>query len=275
MKTLLICTDFSEPASHAARYACIMAKQYKFGQITLFHAYHTIAPSTALPLNLNEENELVKASQRQLESLKGELTKLTSDDTVIRTRTEKISLGESINKICREENSDMIVMGITGKSKFEKTFIGSNTIDVSQNSKYPVLIVPAQAPLEPVQSILFACDLSEVTATTPLGRLAEILELFRVPLYVLNVDDKNRHFSPQTPEEMYQMHHIFDKYKPRYDFIDYEDITTGIIGYAEKNNISLIITVPKHYDFIPQLFHRSITQKLIWQSAIPLLALHE
>lgn len=275
MKTLLICTDFSEPASHAARYACIMAKEYKFSYITLFHAYYTIVTATALPLNTNEDRELVKASLQQLESLKDELVKLTGDDTVIRVRTEKITLGESINKICQEENSDIVVMGVSGKSKFKKAFIGSNTINVSQNCKYPVLVVPAQAPLEPIRTILFACDLNEVTATTPLDSLGEILELFHAPLVVLNVDNKNRHFSPQTPEEMYQMHHIFDKYKPRYVFIDNEDITTGITNYAEENNISLIITIPKNYNFIQQLFHKSTTQKLIYQSPVPLLTLHE
>ncbi|HKZ67601.1 MAG TPA: universal stress protein, partial [Chitinophagaceae bacterium] len=210
-----------------------------------------------------------------LKDLKEELEKTTGDDIHIRIRTENLSLGESINSICKEENADMVVMGISGKTKFEKSFIGTNAINVSKTSKYPVLIVPAQAAVEPVHSILFTCDLKEVVATTDLEPVAEILELFHAPLFVLNVDDKNRHFSPQTPEEMYQMHHIFDKYKPRYAFTDNKDVTAGITAYAEKNNISLIITIPKHYNFIQQLFHRSTTQRLIYQSPVPLLTLHE
>ncbi|HKO79737.1 MAG TPA: universal stress protein [Chitinophagaceae bacterium] len=173
VKTLLICTDFSEAATHAARYACILARQYGFGYITLFNTYHTVVTSTALPLNTNEDDEQntneddeqAKASLQQLQSLKDELAGLTGDDMIIRVRTEKLSLGEKINEICREENSDMVVLGITGKSKLEKTFIGSSAVNVSKNCAYPVLIVPAKAPLEPVQSILFACDLNEIAAT--------------------------------------------------------------------------------------------------------------
>ena len=74
---------------------------------------------------------------------------------------------------------------------------------------------------------------------------------------------------------MYQMHHIFDRYKPQYVFTDNKDVVTGIIDYAEKNNSSLIITIPKNYDCVQQLFHRSTTQKLIYQSPIPILSLHE
>jgi len=278
MKTLLICTDFSESADHAARYGCMLARQYKFGVITLFHTYQIIVPPTALALDSTYAyagDAPVRDALEQLKNLKEELISLAGKDTTIYIRAENLTLGESINDICREENADMVIMGISGKSKLEKVFIGSNTITVSQNSKYPVLIVPTKAPLEPIHSMLFACDLSEVAATTPLGALDDVMKLFKAPLFVLNVDDKNRHFSPQTPDEMYQMHHIFDKYKPRYAFVDSKDIIQGIMDYAEKNNISLIITIPKNYNFIEQLFHRSTTQKLIWQSAIPLLTLHE
>lgn len=275
MKTLLICTDFSEAALHAARYGYMLATQYGFGYITLFHAWQAIMPTTTLPLGTYEPKEMARASIEQLKKLKEDLEKLADADIQIRIRTENLSLGESINIICKEENADMVVMGISGKTKFEKAFIGSSAINVSQNSKYPVLIVPAQAAIEPVRSILFACDLSEIKATTGLDSVAEILELFHAPLFVLNVDEKNRHFSPQTPEEMYQMHHIFDKYKPGFAFTDNKDVTAGITEYAEKNNISLIITIPRHYNLIQQLFHRSTTQKLIYQSPVPLLTLHD
>lgn len=275
MKTLLICTDFSASAKHAARYGCMLASHYKFRHIVLLHAYQTMVPTTVLPLENTPYKDSYDVSLRQLKDLQKELSGSTDNDIIIRTRLEAVSLGESINDICKEEEADMVVMGITGKSKFEKLFVGSNAVTVSQTSKYPVLIVPAEAPIEPIRSILFACDLNEVTATIPLDSLDKILAFFYAPLFVVNVDNKNRHFSPQTPEEMYHLHHIFDKYRPQYAFIDREDITSGIIDYAEKNYISLIITVRRNYNFIQQLFHRSKTEKLIYQSIIPLLILHE
>src|SRR5688500_14407541 len=245
MKTLLICTDFSDAALHAARYGCMLATKYGFGYITLFHAWQAIVTTTMLPLHTyeDEDKEMAKASIEQLKKLKEDLEKLTGDDIQIRIRTENLSLGESINTVCREENADMVIMGISGKTKFEKAFIGSSAINVSQNSKYPVLIVPAHAPVEPVQSILFACDLSEVVAITDLKSVAEILELFLAPLFVLNVEHKNLHFPPQMPEEMYQMHHIFDKYNPAHPSTDKKHLPTAITQYAEQNNSPRVTTI--------------------------------
>ncbi len=277
MKTLLVCTDFSEPATHAASYACMLASQYKLPYITLFHAWHDVpVTATTPPLDTNLNDEEAKASLQQLKDLKDRLGNLTDKNTMIRIRSEKMSLAENINQLCKEENADIVVMGVSGKSKLEKAFIGSNTVNVSRTSKYPVLIVPAKAPLQPVSHIVFACDLDEVQATTPLDPLNRIMELFHsASLTILNADSKNRHFSPQTPEEMYQMHHIFDKFKPKYAFIDSKDKAEGIMDYAERNNISLIITVPKNYNFLQQLFHSSTTKELIYKSAVPLLTLHE
>ena len=255
----------------------MLASQYKLPYITLIHCWQGLPVTvTTPPLGTNPDDEEAKASLQQLKELKERLESLTGKDTMIRIRSERMSLAENVNRLCKDENADIVVMGVSGKSKLEKAFIGSNTINVSRNSKYPVLIVPAKAALQPISHIVFACDLDEVQATTSLDRLNRIMELFHsASLTVLNADSKNRHFSPQTPEEMYQMHHIFDKFKPKYAFIDSKDRVEGIMDYAERNNISLIITVPKNYNFLQQLFHSSTTKELIYKSSVPLLTLHE
>jgi nucleotide-binding universal stress UspA family protein len=169
----------------------------------------------------------------------------------------------------------MVVMGIAGKSKLEKAIIGSNAVDVSQNSYYPVLIVPSEASLQSIRKILFACDLTNVSTSTPVGLLKEFLHLFNGQLFVLNVDSKNRKSSPHTPKEISQLHDILDKYKPEYAIISHENTSKGILEYAEKNQVSLIITIPKNYNFFQKLFHKSISENLIYHSAIPLLTLHK
>jgi K+-sensing histidine kinase KdpD len=122
---------------------------------------------------------------------------------------------------------------------------------------------------------LLACDLNDISDTIPVDSLKKILELFNAPLTLLNVDHNNRNFSAQTPEEIHHLHYLLDKYKPQYAFIDHEDTATGILDYAEKNEVSLIVTIKKNYDFFQKLFHKSTSKKLIYRSAIPLLILHE
>jgi nucleotide-binding universal stress UspA family protein len=275
MKTLLVCTDFSKPAEHAATYAAMIARQYKFGYITLFHAYRSVLHNTALPLTDYDSSQVYKVSMTQLKELKQQLEGELGNDTLISIKTADLVLGESIDELCREENCDMVVMGITGKSKFEEIIVGSETMNVAQNCHYPVLVVPSDASIQPVSRVLVACSLKEVSRTMSLDLLDDVLKLFNAPVFVLNVDNRNRDFSPQTPGEMYQMHYIFDKYRPEFAFVENEDKVAGILDYATKNTISVIITIPKNYNFFQKLIHKSTTQKLIYKSNIPVLTLHE
>ncbi|HEY0611686.1 MAG TPA: universal stress protein, partial [Chitinophaga sp.] len=138
-----------------------------------------------------------------------------------------------------------------------------------------VLMVPLDAPIVPVKRALLACDLEKVSEATPLDALDKVLEAFQAQLVVINVDDGNRHFSPDTVEEIYGLHHIFDKYKPEYAFVENKDIAEGILDYAKEHDISLVITIPRYYNFLRNLFHKSTTKSLVYNSKLPLLTLHE
>lgn len=275
METLLVCTDFSKAAFHAAEYACMLARRYNFQRITLFHAYQTMVPTTDLPVVAYNSSELYNTIQEQLKDLGKKIGELAGTEVNIKTRAEELVLGENLNAICREEDVCMVVMGISEKSGFEKMLVGSNVVKVSESSKFPVLIVPVDAAIQPINRVLLACDLDKIAETTPLDTLDMVLQLFDAQLVVVNVDDGNRNFTPKTTEEIYHLHHIFDRHKPEYAFTEGKDIAKGVLDYAKENNISLIITIPRYYNFLRHLFHKSTTKRLVYNSKLPLLTLHE
>jgi nucleotide-binding universal stress UspA family protein len=274
MKSILVCTDFSDSAEHAANYACMFARQCHIPYITLFHAYQTYIATLSLPANLYDDDNIYQDSIKKLQDLQGRLSALAGPGVSINISAKDISLGESINRICQDENADLVVMGTKGKSNLEKAFMGTNTIEVAENSYFPVLVVPNEAKIESVQKILIACDLGKVTETIPVNLLNEVLNLFKAQLTVLNVDYKNKHFSPGTVDELYHIHHLFDAYNPEYAYTENKDVSSGILEYAEQHDISLIIVIPKNYNLFQGLFHRSTTESLIYRSRIPLLTLH-
>ena len=275
MKKLLVCTDFSEAALHAANYACAFAGEYNFRFITLLHTYETVMPTTGLPLDNYSPREHYNLVMDQLNELQQQLTSQAGKDIVFNLRAEEMSLPEDINDICREENADVIIMGVTGKSKIEKLVMGSNAVSVAQNSQYPVLIIPSQASIQPIRKILFACDLVDVSASTPIGLFKEFLDLFNAQLFVLNVENKHRKASPQKPEETSPLHQILDRYNPEYIYITHDNVITGVLEFAEKNQVSAIVTIPKNYNLLQKVFHKSTSGRLIYDSAVPLLTLHK
>lgn len=277
MKSFLVCTDFSESATHAVHYACLLSSLYKVPSLTLFHAtLPQVVPVGVEPAaysNLNAPN-LEDEARDQLRVLKEELVNGYQCTAAIKIRSENMKLANGINQVCREEGADLVIMGTSGKSKFERAVLGSNAIDVAVNSDCPVLLVPLEAALQPVSHIVLACELEEVTANTPLQAIDRVISFFNPSRFsVLNVDSQNKRFSPQTPEEIYQLHYIFDKYKARYSFVENKDNVAGILAFAEQENASLVISIRKDYDFLKNLFHKSTTKRLIYNSAIPLLIL--
>ncbi|MGN6295001.1 MAG: universal stress protein [Chitinophagaceae bacterium] len=275
MKTLIVCTDFSEPALHAAEYACMLTREYPFEYITLLHAHPLMVHTTALPIADYDPDAPDKAAMEQLNQLREQLQPLVGKKVLIRMRTENISVEENIDRVFREENADLVVVASSLKSKLEGLVIGSNAANISRNSMLPVLIIPEKARIQPIRNILFAYDLKSISQPSSVKTLKEILDFFNAPLSVLNVDHKDKHFTPDTPQAVQQLHAILDGYKPGYAYIDRQHIAEGILEYAYKNGTSLIITMPRTHNFFERLFKKSETSKLIHESEIPLLTLHE
>jgi nucleotide-binding universal stress UspA family protein len=275
MRTILVCTDFSASADHATEYAAMLATRYNFPRIALYHAYQVVAPTTDVPVVPYVGTELYNSVERKLTDLAAKVGELTGKDVVVDIKAEQLVMGENINEICKQEEVELIVTGVSERSGLERMIVGSTALRIAEAGRCPVLMVPFDAPVIPPQRVLLACDLEKVSEATPLDALDKVLETFQAQLVVINVDDGNRRFSPKKVEEIYKLHHVFDKYKPEYVFAENKDIAEGILGYAKEHDISLVITIPRYYNFLRNLFRKSTTKSLVYNSKLPLLTLHE
>lgn len=277
MKTILVPTDFSDTAYNAATYALALANSLGATRIILYHAYELIVPIPDVPTMIPMVNpdDLKTASLEGLEKMKKELDALVSPDTTLVTRADNTLLAATIEEVCKMEQVDLIVMGITGGSKLEEVLVGSNTIDVVKNTSYPVLIVPGTAKYKPIEKIVFAADLRKVAETTPVEPLKKLLHIFNAELQVINIDHESRHFSTDTPFETLMLDTLLEDFHPEYHFIDNPNVIEGIVEFAEESKADIILTIPKKHGLFESIFKRSRTSKLAYQTHIPLLTLHE
>jgi nucleotide-binding universal stress UspA family protein len=276
MDNILVLTDFSDAAFHAACYAAGLTLQLHSKQLVLYHAYEIVAPGPGAASMAQQKSDSLHAeSMEKLEALHGRLQKFLSNVTTVHYRAEGLSLDTSINDVAKAENADLIVMGITGRSALEQQLIGSTTIRVAPKSRYPVLIVPGSTAIEPVQRILFACDEKQTTQLGAATDLQKILDTFSVPLMIMTVDHEQTHFGEKTPLDTVVLHELLAPYHPSFHYTNNEDTVAGIMEFALEHQASMIILIPKNQDFLEGLFHRSVTKKLAYHSSIPLLVLHE
>ena len=62
---------------------------------------------------------------------------------------------------------------------------------------------------------------------------------------------------------------------PKYDFVSSDNMDEGIIDFAEKNKIDLLVILPKRHDLLEKLTKQSHTKKLVLHSHVPVMALHQ
>jgi len=274
MKALLVLTDFSKAANTAADYACQLALQLNIQKIVLYHSYQVAVPiSEAMVVVTDEENDRLTSVQN-LEKLEGALKQKNIAGIEFSYRTDTLDLS-NINKVTEEEDASMIVMGTTGKTRLEEVLLGSNAILVCKASELPVVLVPDLVEMEPVRKIIFACDMIEVEKTIPVEKVRMILDAFKVPLTILNVDDEDKHFTADTPMNTMALHDMLKDYNPEYYNITSSDVAGGIIKFAKLYPATLVLLISRKHNFLEGIFYNSLTRKLSNRTTFPLLILHE
>ncbi len=274
MNNILVLTDFSEASFHALLYAAGLTYQFKPKQLILYHAYEVMVPISEAAISLMDNGESLR--RESLESLKLLHTKLHGmvfPGTHIASRAEDASLVDSVNDLAEKEDADLVVMGITSKTRLGKLLIGSNAIRVADESKYPVLIVPHDAVIGQVKRIVFVFDLKNLPQIIPAKMLKKVLDDFQAELLVAMVDYKEEKSSLDKAVNAIALQELLDVYHPVIYQID--DPIDGILEFAKKNAVSLIVSISKNHGFFEALFQTDITHKLAWKSPVPRLVIHE
>jgi nucleotide-binding universal stress UspA family protein len=275
MKTIIIPTDFSPVATNALHYGIEMAKKIN-ASLLLFHVYQVPVSFTDVPVVLVSVDELQKIAEDQIATLKKEVEHITSGAVKVYTETRLGNVADEIENLCSKINPFAVVMGSKGSTGLEKAIFGSNTLTAIKHLTWPIICVPPGKTFgDGIKKIGFACDFRDVVQTTPTNFIKEFQKEFNAELHVLNVDYHHKHFSADTPSESALLHTMLEDSKPEYHFIEHKDIEDGINEFAEKNNLDLIITIPKKHKLLEGIFKPSSTKQLVYQSHVPVMCIHE
>jgi len=275
MHTIIVPTDFSDTSKNAARFAVQVAAQVSDAQILLYNVFRRVIPgSDGSPL-ADEPNARKTIVLAALENMKADLLALATT-TITCIAEEDSSFLDSLERLVRYQKADIIIMGITGSTKLEQIFMGSNALNMIDRNVCPVMVVPPDASFKGVKNVLFATDMQDVEKSIPIKPLQTVLNLFRPTVHVVNVDSD--HYVEVTQEyksERAKLEEMLKDYKREFYFIRMFDFIEAINQFTHDKNIDVIITVPHKNSFLSSLFKTSHTKKLAYHSSVPLVAIHE
>lgn len=258
MKTVIVPIDFSDNSRNAARYAIKMVAGVEDVNVVLFNVYKKDT----------EEEE----SHFLLEKLKTDL----GSAAVSLHAEQNDDFPEALSRFARHRAAQLIVTGLSDKSRLERIFLSSNILKVIEKNPCPVMIVPPSADFDTVKNVALASDFKEVNVTIPVEPIRQVLQILKPNLHIVNVNsDHYVSLSTEFQEQRGMMEEMFREFKPEFYFIGTSDFHETINQFVADKNIDLVITIPRSRSFIDNLFNPSNTKKLVFESTVPVLAAHQ
>ena len=274
MRSIIIPTDFSSISINAMNYAIEMAKELDTS-ITLLHVYQIPVSITEVPIVMASAEDLKSEAEKKLDEVKDSINHVTSGALKIYTEARVGNIVDELEDFCNKIKPFAVVMGTKGATGIERILFGSTALTALKHLSFPVIVIPPGAVYKTIKKIGFACDFQQVVETTPIQYIKDIVNEYKAEFHVLNVDYENKHFKPNTPVQSLLLHTMVESLNPVYHFIEHPDIEDGINEFAEKNNLDLVITIPKKHKLLDALFKTSSTKQLITESHIPIMCIHE
>lgn len=62
---------------------------------------------------------------------------------------------------------------------------------------------------------------------------------------------------------------------PKYEFVQSTSIEEGISSFVKKNDLDMLIIIPKHHNIISKIFQHSHSKQMAIHTNVPVLAMHE
>ena len=286
MKTILIPLDFTENASNVARYGVDFANYVKAEKIILYHSYSVeplpgdisfssgmATPDLAGPVF--QAGELEKISIDGLEKQKADLLSYAQTDIPVELVSEMGPIGQTIDELAVEKGADLIVIGISEATTFERLFFGSTALTVVNNTLIPVLIVPPGSHFTAIQNIGWACDCKNVEETTPMHTIENLLSITNASLHVIHNEPNQEAFNESVIQQNKKIQDFLKNDSYKFALLENKNLTEAVNTYVDQNGINLLIVVPKKHSWLETIFSKSSTKELAFHTHVPLLCLQQ
>jgi len=273
MKKIIVPTDFSAAADNAARYAVEIAAHLGAG-VTLMHALPLPVPVSEIPVPMESYGRVKAEADELLLQLKNRLEKEPHRAVPIDCYATNNSFFDETKRLNEQEDVYAVVMGTTGANATAAFFLGSYSLTALKNLTIPLIVVPPAYKYNPIQKVALACDMEDVAATIPLKSIQELLKHYEVSVDIIYVSDHGEGISSEAIRESAFVKMYLADFKPSVQMLAGFDIQMELENYVAKNNIDLLLLLPKERGFAGRIFHKSLSKKMVMHPAVPMMMLH-
>lgn len=257
--------------NYAADMACMLGTR-----LALFHVYPIPQPISEVPVTEYSIEEIKYDAERKINSLKENLLHRTGERIFIHTELRAGNVLSNLTRYCAEVMPYAVVTGPESLSGLERIVLGGKTTGAVRRLRWPLFVVPADAKFKRIVKIGLACDLKNVIETVRVAEIRELVNEFDAELHVLTISEDRKDVAGRVSVgEENRLREMLGELYPQYHFINDADVEHGIIDFAEKEKLDLLIIIPKKHHLLSKLFNAGYSQRLALHAKLPVMCLHE
>ena len=268
MKKILFPTDFSKTSNNAFAYTCLLAEELD-AQIDLIHIYN-IPFSEAVGKKYDAMKEIWDKKSTDLELKMKEMVETYPS---FRVRHQKLIYGVFVSveiaDFAKNENYDLIVMGMKGEHNRGEKFVGTVTTDLMMKAPCPILAVPENALFEGIENMAFATDLSP-SDELPIEQALDFAENVDAELHFVYIDNLVR-----RPSKVLSSGAVDKNSGLLYTKVLNPSIIDGLDVFLKENPTDLLCLYIPHRRLWERLFHFRTSKAMAFHTDIPLLVFKE
>lgn len=280
MKTILMLTDFSENASHAAKTAVKMAPQIQ-ADILLYNTYydHPILPTYAggpwvvEEFAFRQEESTAQLSQLAIQ-LRHILIGITKEGFKPKTGYQcgEGPLGKNMAAVSHENQVELVVIGSRTDSAMDHLIFGSDTMDVIDHASCPVLIIPPKAEMNELKKVTLAIAF-ELTDIPAISYLANLGKQLKFQLEIVHVSVLEKRDDPVNENAIHAHIEAIKNDNITYLEIRGKDVVKRLNRLCKNNGAAILALVHHRSGFFSGLFDRSTTAMALDNQQLPLMVI--
>jgi nucleotide-binding universal stress UspA family protein len=279
MKSILILTDFSKNATHAALAGIRLAKNLR-ANIFLFHSNTTQALTPIYaggPTVVDEVNLMEDENREKLKALADLLQPFIEEGQIgwkpsLHYDEGLGELSYQVRNILATKDIEIIVMGAREGSRLDHFFTGSETFSVIDHVNRPVLVVPHNSYLDNFKRIVFATDFSDddVEAIRYLAGLGLIFNYYFEVVHISSFGDGD------ITKELRKLEFMKQVQRLRYPHLNIrelhgKDVINRLNRLCEETKTDLLAFTHYHDSFLTRLLHQSVAREALQNQKVPML----
>lgn len=273
---VLFPTDFSEYSDSAIEYGIHLVNILNVKNVTILHSYATNNAIANQPIISAGLPELLLDEQRQLNRLKERVQSQVADDVAVSVLLVEGKLINIAHDLISSKGIDLIVLGISTKTKLEQSIIGSNAINVMRKTKCPVVIVPDKAAWIDNPNIAVAIDITHNANHIPIEKVKKFFaQIHGSKLSLVNIEDEDDHNTHIQNPNIEKINYSFSDLNTKLEILSSPNKLQALESYSSNKSINLLVLFERKYGILNTIFHTSLIRQIAYQTHIPILVIEE